>query len=58
MVPPLAHHRYSVNEYLQFERTSDEKHEYRSGQIIAMADLYRDVQLPPEPATVPQPPRP
>lgn len=37
MTVPLDQHRYSVNEYLQFEQTSHEKHEYRSGRIVAMA---------------------
>ena len=35
--PRPAHHRYSYDEYLAYERDSGMKHEYDSGEIIAMA---------------------
>lgn len=35
--PRPAHHRYSYDEYLAYERDSGMKHEYESGEIIAMA---------------------
>src|SRR2546423_1270394 len=34
---PVEKRRYTVSEYLAFERTARERHEYRDGQIIAMA---------------------
>jgi Uma2 family endonuclease len=33
----LAHHRYTWNEYLAFERASNAKNEFLSGEIYAMA---------------------
>jgi Uma2 family endonuclease len=32
-----SRHRYTVAEYVQIERDAKEKHEYRNGEIIAMA---------------------
>jgi Uma2 family endonuclease len=37
IAPRPAHHRYSYDEYLAYERDSGMKHEYDSGEIIAMA---------------------
>ena len=34
---PAFHRRYTVQEYLAFEQTSPEKHEYDDGEILAMA---------------------
>jgi Uma2 family endonuclease len=39
MTVPLK--RYTVEEYLELERTSDVRHEYVDGQILAMADEKR-----------------
>lgn len=36
-VPAPANRRYTVEEYLEFERNSLEKHEYDDGDILAMA---------------------
>jgi Uma2 family endonuclease len=37
LVPPLQPYRFTVEEYLAFERASDERHEYLDGVIYAMA---------------------
>ncbi|HYI08302.1 MAG TPA: Uma2 family endonuclease [Thermoanaerobaculia bacterium] len=34
---PRAHHHFTYEEYLAYERDSDRKHEYDSGEIFAMA---------------------
>lgn len=34
---PAEKHRYTVSEYLQYEQEALERHEYRNGEIIAMA---------------------
>jgi Uma2 family endonuclease len=34
---PVQSQRYTISEYLHFERDALEKHEYRDGRIIAMA---------------------
>ena len=34
---PVENRRYTVSEYLMFERAAHERHEYRDGQILAMA---------------------
>ena len=36
LVPPLQPYRFTVEEYLAFERASDERHEYLDGVIYAM----------------------
>jgi Uma2 family endonuclease len=37
LAPPLQPYRFTVEEYLAFERASDERHEYLDGVIYAMA---------------------
>src|SRR6266542_1425678 len=37
LAPPLQPYRFTVEEYLTFERASDERHEYLDGVIYAMA---------------------
>src|SRR2546425_1336691 len=37
LMPPLQPYRFTVEEYLVFERASDERHEYLDGVIYAMA---------------------
>ena len=37
LVPTLQLYRFTVEEYLAFERASDERHEYLDGLIYAMA---------------------
>src|SRR6266542_3901125 len=37
LAPPLQPYRFTVEEYLAFERTADERHEYLDGVIYAMA---------------------
>jgi len=37
LAPPLQPYRFTVKEYLAFERASDERHEYLDGVIYAMA---------------------
>jgi len=37
IAPRPVHHQYSYDEYLAYERDSGMKHEYDSGEIIAMA---------------------
>ncbi|HWE02949.1 MAG TPA: Uma2 family endonuclease [Tepidisphaeraceae bacterium] len=37
--------RYTVAEYLDAERASPDKHEYRNGDIVAMADGSGDHSL-------------
>lgn len=37
MTMPAEKRRYTISEYLAFERTARERHEYRNGDIIAMA---------------------
>src|SRR5262245_33540853 len=37
LVPPRPPYRFTVEEYLAFERASDERHEYLDGVIYAMA---------------------
>jgi Uma2 family endonuclease len=34
---PVQHRRYTVEEYLELERQSEQKHEFRDGEIVAMA---------------------
>lgn len=34
---PIEKHRYTVTEYLSFEHDATERHEYRDGEILAMA---------------------
>jgi Uma2 family endonuclease len=34
---PAEKHRYTVSEYLRYEQEASERHEYRRGEIIAMA---------------------
>ena len=38
LVPTLQLYRFTVEEYLAFERASDERHEYLDGLIYAMAE--------------------
>ena len=37
MSMPIEKRRYTVSEYLAFERSAHERHEYRNGEILAMA---------------------
>ena len=37
LVPTRQPYRFTVEEYLAFERASDERHEYLDGVIYAMA---------------------
>ncbi len=34
---PVQKCRYTIEEYLKFERDSDERHEYQDGEVLAMA---------------------
>lgn len=34
---PVPKHRYTVSEYIRYEAEANERHEYRNGEIIAMA---------------------
>src|SRR5215207_6056674 len=38
----LPKHRWTVDEYLVFERDSDEKHEFVDGQVYAMTGASRN----------------
>src|SRR5262249_1424702 len=42
LAPPLQPYRLTVEEYLAFERASDERHEYLDGVIYAMASVSPD----------------
>jgi Uma2 family endonuclease len=34
---PIAKRRYTIEEYLELERTAEERHEYQDGEILAMS---------------------
>ncbi len=34
---PVEKRHYSIAEYLELERNSDDRHEYQDGEILAMA---------------------
>lgn len=45
MAQPLVQSRLSPEEYLAFERASEQKHEYANGEVFAMAGASREHSL-------------